>query len=141
MHNLGGEKQGKRGRGAAGKTPFVAAIQTNNEGKPHFMCVKPVAGFTHEALRQWSTKCLVSTAHVVSDRLWCFEAVTHTAAQHQRHVTESGKLAVQRPEFHWVNTLTWQSQDSAQWNIPRIQSRQICASLSCRILLSLQPSF
>ncbi len=41
---LGGKKQGKRGRGAAGKTPFVAAIQTNNKGKPHFMCLTPVAG-------------------------------------------------------------------------------------------------
>jgi transposase-like protein len=46
---LGGEKQGKRGRGAASKTPFVAAIQTNSEGKPHFMRLTPVAGFTHEA--------------------------------------------------------------------------------------------
>lgn len=99
------EKQGKRGRGAAGKTPFVAAIQTNNEGKPHFIRLTPVAGFTHEALRQWSTKCLASTAHGVSDGLWCFGAVTHIAAQHQRHVTGSGKPAVQRPEFHWVNTL------------------------------------
>ena len=45
------------------------------------------------------------TAHVVSDGLWCFEAVTHTAAQHERHVVGSGKSAVQRPEFHWVNTL------------------------------------
>lgn len=87
---LGGKKQGKRGRGAAGKTPFVAAIQTNNKGKPHFMCLTPVAGFTHEALRQWPTKCLASTAHGVSDGLWCFGAVTHTAAQHQHHFVRSG---------------------------------------------------
>ena len=66
---LGGEKQGKRGCGAASKTPFVAAIQTNSEGKPHFMRLTPVAGFTHEALKQWSSECLASTAHVVSDDL------------------------------------------------------------------------
>ena len=102
---LGGEKQGKRGRGAASKTPFVAAIQTNSEGRPHFMRLTPVAGFTHEALKQWSTESLASTAHVVSDGLWCFEAVTHTAAQHERHVVGNGKLAVKRPEFHSVNTL------------------------------------
>ncbi len=29
----------------------------------------------------------------------------HTAATHERHVVGSGKLAVQRSEFHWVNTL------------------------------------
>ena len=32
----GGEHHqgGKRGRGASGKTPFVAAVQTNEEGRP-----------------------------------------------------------------------------------------------------------
>lgn len=102
---LGGEKQGKCGRGAASKTPFVAAIQTNSEGKPHFMRLTPVAGFTHGALKQWLSEYLDFTAHVVSDGLWCFEAVIHTAAQHARHAVGNGKRAVQRPEFHWVNTL------------------------------------
>ena len=69
------------------------------------MRLTPAAGFTHEALKQWSSECLASTAHVVSDGLWCFEAVIHTAAQHERHVVGNGKHAVQRPEFHWVNTL------------------------------------
>ena len=102
---LGGERQGKRGRGAPNKTAFVAAIQTNSDGKPHFMRLTPVVGFTHDALKQWSAENLASTAHVVSDGLWCFEAVTHTAATHERHVAGTGRLAVQRPEFHWVNTL------------------------------------
>ena len=32
---LGGERSGgKRGRGAPGKTPFVAAVQTNEQGHP-----------------------------------------------------------------------------------------------------------
>ena len=32
---LGGERTGgKRGRGAAGKTPFVAAVETTKEGNP-----------------------------------------------------------------------------------------------------------
>ncbi len=32
---LGGERTGgKRGRGAPGKTPFVAAVETTPEGKP-----------------------------------------------------------------------------------------------------------
>jgi hypothetical protein len=32
---LGGERSGgKRGRGASGKTPFVAAVETTTEGKP-----------------------------------------------------------------------------------------------------------
>lgn len=103
---LGGEKPGKRGRGAANKTSFVAAIQTNSEGRPHFMRLSPVSGFTREALKQWSAECLAPTAHVVSDGLWCFDAVKHSAAKHERHVVgNNGKKAVKRPEFHWVNTL------------------------------------
>ena len=78
----GGEKQGKRGWGAASKTPFVAAIQTNSEGRPYFMRLTPVAGLTHKTLKQWSAESLASTAHVLSDGLWCFEAVIHTTAQH-----------------------------------------------------------
>ncbi|SER73674.1 hypothetical protein SAMN05421690_106219 [Nitrosomonas sp. Nm51] len=63
------------------------------------MRLTPVKGFTHEALKQWSAECLVSTAHVVSDGLWCFGAVTHTAAQHERHVVGNGKIAVNAPGF------------------------------------------
>jgi len=31
---LGGARSGKPGRGAAGKTPFVAAVATTEDGKP-----------------------------------------------------------------------------------------------------------
>jgi pimeloyl-ACP methyl ester carboxylesterase len=42
----GGEKHGgKRGRGAAGKTPFVAAIQTNEKGHPIAMRMTKLSGF------------------------------------------------------------------------------------------------
>ncbi|HNO74991.1 MAG TPA: hypothetical protein PKG49_05130, partial [Nitrosomonas mobilis] len=58
--------------------------QTNSEGKPLYIRLTPVAGFTYEALKQWSAECLSSTARVVSDGLGCFGAVTHTAAQHER---------------------------------------------------------
>ena len=102
---LGGEKAGKRGRGSDNKTAFVVAVQTSAEGKPLFMRLTPVAGFTHAALKQWAAHSLAPTAHVVSDGLWCFGAVTHTAAAHERHVVGGGRRAAQRPEFRWVNTL------------------------------------
>lgn len=47
---LGGEKQGKRGRSAANKTPFVAAMQTNKEGRPHFMRLTPIETFARQIL-------------------------------------------------------------------------------------------
>ena len=36
---------GKRGRGAAGKTPFVAAVSTSPEGRPRKAKLAPVRGF------------------------------------------------------------------------------------------------
>jgi hypothetical protein len=102
---LGGEKAGKPGRGSENKTAFVAAVQTSANGRPLFMSLKQVASFTKEALTQWADKSLMPTAHVVSDGLWCFGAVTQTAATHERHVVGHGRQAVKRPEFHWVNTM------------------------------------
>jgi ribosomal protein L37AE/L43A len=43
---LGGERHGgKRGRGSAGKTPFVAAVETTAEGKPIRLKLRRVRGF------------------------------------------------------------------------------------------------
>lgn len=102
---LGGQHAGKRGRGSENKTAFVAAVQTDHNGKPRFMRLSPVAGFTFEAIKQWAAKSLRQTAQVVSDGLACFMQVTQVAASHERHVTGGGKESVQRPEFRWVNTM------------------------------------
>ena len=43
---LGGQRLGgKRGRGAAGKTPFVAAVETTAERKPRRLRLTVVKGF------------------------------------------------------------------------------------------------
>lgn len=39
---LGGQRSGgKVGRGSENKVPFVAAIQTTDDGKPHLACLSP----------------------------------------------------------------------------------------------------
>ena len=70
------------------------------------MRLTPVAGFTKKALTDWAAQALAPGAHVLSDGLWCFEAVT-TVAQttHERHVVGAGSQADTRPEFRWVNTM------------------------------------
>ena len=43
---LGGARSSsKRGRGAPGKTPFVAAVSTNSEGASRKVKLAPVTGF------------------------------------------------------------------------------------------------
>ncbi len=49
----GGERSGgKRGRGAPGKTPFVAAVQTNEDGHPIAMRFTKLKGFRKEEIAQ-----------------------------------------------------------------------------------------
>jgi ribosomal protein L37AE/L43A len=65
---LGGERSGgKRGRGAAGKTPFVAAVETTADGKP--VCVKlgRIRGFSSNALSGFAKRNFDRSCQVVSD--------------------------------------------------------------------------
>lgn len=104
---LGGERAGSiyGGRGAFNKSAFVAAVQTDKDGKPRFIRLTPISAFTKVALKEWAAKSLAATAHVVSDGLHCFMQVKEVGATHERHVTGSGRQAAQRPEFRWVNTM------------------------------------
>lgn len=104
---LGGEREGSinGGRGALNKTGFVAAVQTGKDSKPLYMRLTPIVAFTKEALKDWAAKSLTATAHVVSDGLHCFTQVTTVATSHERHVVGTGRQAVKRSEFLWVNTM------------------------------------
>ncbi len=69
----GGEKRGgKRGRGASGKTPFVAAVALNEEGHPIHMKMTVVEGFKTKEISQWADKYIKPNAVVISDGLACF---------------------------------------------------------------------
>ena len=74
---LGGERAGSihGGRGALAKSAFVAAVQTWPDGRPRFMRLSPIAGFTNETLKAWACQNLAPTAHVVSDGLQGFAQV------------------------------------------------------------------
>jgi transposase-like protein len=104
---LGGEREGHMhgGRGAFGKSAFVAAVQTDALGRPQVMRLDPIREFTNEDLRQWALKALAPSAHVVSDGTACFRRVTEMGATHERHVTGGGRASVQLPQFKWVNTM------------------------------------
>ena len=53
---LGGMRSDrKRGRGAAGKTPFVAAVSTGPEGRPRKLKLPPVKDFRMRKARETET--------------------------------------------------------------------------------------
>jgi ribosomal protein L37AE/L43A len=102
---LGGERAGgKRGRGAPGKTPFVAAVETTPEGKPVRLKLRRVTGFCSRAISGFAKRGLDPDCRVVSDGLACFAAVAEAGCRHEAIKTGSGAAAARTPAFKWVNT-------------------------------------
>ncbi len=102
----GGENRGgSRGRGSENKTPFVAAVSTNDEGHPIAMNFNVVKGFTSEEIERWANDHLESGSIVHSDGLGCFPAVEDAGCEHVKYVTGGGPGSVDKAEFIWVNTM------------------------------------
>ena len=102
---LGGERTGgKRGRGAPGKTPFVAAVETTQDGKPVRLKLRRVTSFCGHAISGFAKSSLDPDCAVVSDGLRCFASVTDAGCSHQVIKTGSGPQAARTPAFKWVNT-------------------------------------
>src|SRR5215212_634759 len=78
---LGGERHGgKRGRGSAGKTPFVAAVETTAEGKPIRLKFSRVANFRRVSIKGWAVRHLRPAGPVYSDGLNAFRGISYPAA-------------------------------------------------------------
>jgi Zn ribbon nucleic-acid-binding protein len=101
---LGGERSGgKPGRGSENKVPFVLAVQTTDDGRPHQVCTAQLP-FRRSAVAEFCATHLLRPLTVVSDGLDCFTVAAH-AGVHQRIVTGGGKASVREPEFASVNIL------------------------------------
>ncbi len=101
---LGGRRPGKRGRGAAGKQPFVAAVSTSDERRPRKIKLLPVKGFRKKEVRKLVAEHLASTSRLVTDGLGCWTAAAEAGLEHRAMVTGSGKRAAGWSPFKWVNT-------------------------------------
>ncbi|AKS23120.1 MAG: Transposase [Leptospirillum sp. Group II 'C75'] len=102
----GGERRGgKRGRGAPGKTPFLAAVQCTEEGRPLRLRLTRVRGFSRHEIDSWARKHLSPDCTVVSDGLPAFRGMARAGYAHQPQVTGGGPYSVKNPAFLWVNTM------------------------------------
>src|SRR4051795_6694075 len=102
---LGGERTGgKRGRGAAGKTPIVVAVETTPERRPRRLRLSVVKGFRKKEVEKLAKAAIEPGATVVSDGLSCWPAVEKAGCSHFPIVTGSGKQAASWAPFKWVNT-------------------------------------
>ena len=93
-----------RGRGAAGKTPFVAAVETTAERKPRRLRLSVVKGFRKKAVEKLAKAMIEPGSNVISDGLSCWRAVEQAGCDHFPMTTGSGAKAVRWAPFKWVNT-------------------------------------
>ena len=102
----GGKKSGgKRGRGAAGKSPFVAALQCNDKGHPIFIRFSRVAGFTSKEMLRWAQKHLTPESIIVSDGLACFKSFKDLGHNHFSIKTTGRYGSPGFSIFNWLNTV------------------------------------
>lgn len=103
---LGGERTGcKPGRGADDKTPFIAAVETNEQHQPLRAKLSVLAGFQSAEIQRWSQQHVTEGSLVVSDGLHCFNAVLDAGCQHMKFICGGGRPAVEEPAFYWINTV------------------------------------
>jgi transposase-like protein len=127
----GARSDGTTGRGASGKTPFLAAVQIAADGKPHRLKFSRVADFSGPAIRQWAERHLVPGCVVHSDGWPGFTALA--AAGHVHHVTRTSaiytgqtrKRAADNPTFRWLNTLLGNLKNSLRGTFHAIAPRYV----------------
>jgi ribosomal protein L37AE/L43A len=102
---LGGQRSGgKTGRGSENKIPFLAAVQTTEDGKPHLVCFSQ-RPFTKAAVGEFVAHSMMLPLTVVSDGLGCFTVSAGLGAVRDRTVTGGGKASVELEQFRAVNTV------------------------------------
>lgn len=123
---MGGKnKSGKRGRGASGKTPFVAAISTNEEGHPLAMRLSQVSGFFKHEIFEWAAKHISPGSMVTSDGLNCFPGVKDANCIHRVIVTGGGPESVRIPELKWVNKMIGNVKNSIRGTYHSVSQKHI----------------
>lgn len=102
----GGKKHdGVRGRGATGKTPFIAAVSTNLQGHPLCMRLSRLASFSSAEIKRWACKHIDQHSLVLSDGLLGFRGVAAAGICHKPVVTGGGYESMKIPAFSWVNIM------------------------------------
>ena len=136
---LGGQRSGgKRGRGAAGKTPSVAAVETTAERKPRRLRLTVVKGFRKKEIETLAKRDFAAGSNVVTDGLSCWTAVSEAGCDHFPMVTGSRAKRGQVGPLHLGQHRARQHQDRARRHLPSRQ-RQARPALPRQLRLALQP--
>ena len=100
---LGGVHAGKPGRGSENKSPFIAAVELNDNGYPRFVRFDPIPDYKGTSFAAWAKSALHPSAHLVTDGCASFNAAGATVSAHGAIIVGEHKSSELEP-FRWVNT-------------------------------------
>ena len=121
----GAERRPARARRAAGKTPFVAAVQVSAAGQPARMRLSSVAGFRKQTLAAWAGRHLQPGTEVHSDGLACFRGVADAGCEHVPTVTGGGQRSCGDSRFVRVNTMLANVKQSLAGTCPALNGKHL----------------
>jgi transposase-like protein len=122
---IGGERPGKPGRDATGKTPFVAVAQTSDDGRPQQAQLRRMSGFTQAAIKDYAPSSIAPASHIVSDGLGCFRVFDQPSYTHDTLITGGGRASVDNPAFNWVNTILGNIKNAMTGTLHAIRSTHV----------------
>ena len=122
----GGKKNdGKRGRGATGKIPFVAALALSEKGHPLFIKLNQVQQFTLKEISAWSAKYIRPGSSVLTDGLNCFPGVTASGCVHDKVVTYEDGRYTNGGVFKWLNIILGNVKNALHGTYHAISARHL----------------
>lgn len=95
---IGGKRAGKRGRGAAGKTPVIVACE-HNGGKPGFVALQAVEGINLDTAKQFAKAHLAAGQTIHTDALKALNSL----ARGQHHVAKVTPPELAAEWLPWVH--------------------------------------
>lgn len=102
----GGKRSGgKRGRGAPGKTSFLAAVSRNIKGHPIHMRMSKIEACNSSEVTSWSQRHIHPEAVVISDAYNPFNCLSDMVAFHGKIKASKIYTDPKNKIFHWVNTM------------------------------------
>jgi len=105
---MGGEKhEGKRGRGAEGKTPFVVAVETDpdNPAKVLRMRMKALRNVSARELKPWFATGFKPSSNILTDGWSAYSFLETAGFEYEAHPAPGGWRSAKSTVFPWVNTV------------------------------------
>lgn len=117
---------GKQGRAGPNKTPFVVAVATDDDGHPQRLLLHVVKTHDGAEIEAMARAHLEPTAHVVTDGLGCFRAVTRIGCTHTAvNVTKADQHGEKLACFRWANTIVANVKTSIAGTLKSVAKRYV----------------